>query len=38
MGTEFAPGGLIYEATAEERELAFMPATNDENEGLLGSF
>ncbi|EDR07527.1 glutamic acid-rich protein [Laccaria bicolor S238N-H82] len=36
--SEFAPGGLIDEATAEERELAHMPATNDENEGLLGSF
>ena len=36
--SEFAPGSLIDEATAEERELAFMPATNDENEGLLGSF
>ena len=36
--SEFAPGGLIGEATAEERELAWMPATNDENEGLLGSF
>ncbi|KAF8812144.1 hypothetical protein BYT27DRAFT_7207980 [Phlegmacium glaucopus] len=36
--SEFAPGGLIDEATAEERELAWMPATNDENEGFLGSF
>ena len=36
--SEFAPGGLIDKATAEERELAWMPATNDENEGLLGSF
>jgi len=36
--SEFTPGGLIDEATAEERELAFMPAANDENEGLLGSF
>ena len=36
--SEFAPGGLIDEATAEERELAHMPASNDENEGLLGSF
>lgn len=36
--SEFAPGGLIDEATAEERELAWMPATNDENEGALGSF
>jgi len=36
--SEFTPGGLIDEATAEERELAWMPATNDENEGALGSF
>ena len=36
--SEFAPGGLIDEATAEEKELAWMPATNDENEGSLGSF
>ena len=36
--SEFAPGGLIDEATAEEQELAHMPAENDENEGLLGSF
>ena len=36
--SEFAPGGLIDEATAEEKELAWMPATNDENEGALGSF
>ena len=36
--SEFAPGSLIDEATAEERELAWLPATNDENEGLLGSF
>lgn len=36
--SEFAPGGLIDEATAEEKELAWMPATNDVNEGALGSF
>src|SRR6266511_4189229 len=36
--SEFAPGGLIDEATAKEKELAWMPATNDENEGSLGSF
>ena len=36
--SEFAPGGLIDEATTEERHLAWMPATNDENEGALGSF
>ena len=36
--SEFAPGGLIDAATTEERDLAWMPATNDENEGALGSF
>ena len=36
--SEFAPGGLIDEATAEEKELAWLPASNDENEGSLGSF
>jgi hypothetical protein len=36
--SEFAPGGLIDAATTEERELAWMPSTNDENEGALGSF
>jgi hypothetical protein len=36
--SEFAEGGLIDEATAEERDLAWLPAVNDENEGALGSF
>jgi hypothetical protein len=36
--SEFVPGGLIDAATTEEQELAWMPATNDENEGALGSF
>jgi hypothetical protein len=36
--SEFTPGGLIDTATTEERNLAWMPATNDENEGALGSF
>lgn len=36
--SEFAPGGLIDEATMEEKLLAWMPATNDENEGALGLF
>jgi len=36
--SEFSPGGLIDEATAEERELAHMPAATDENEVLLGFF
>jgi len=36
--SEFAPGGLIDEATTEEKELAWLPASNDENEGALGSF
>jgi hypothetical protein len=36
--SEFAPGSLIDEATAEEKDLAWMPATNYVNEGALGSF
>ncbi|KAI0047122.1 hypothetical protein FA95DRAFT_1492966 [Auriscalpium vulgare] len=36
--SEFAPGGLIDNATASERQRAWMPATNDANEGALGSF
>ena len=34
--SEFAPGGLIDETTAEEKEVAWMPPTNDANEGALG--
>ena len=36
--SEFAPGGLIDEATLEEKDLAWLPTTNDVNEGALGSF
>ncbi|KAJ7037747.1 hypothetical protein C8F04DRAFT_1180214 [Mycena alexandri] len=36
FSSEFAPGGLIDEASATERQLAWMPATNDANEGSLG--
>jgi hypothetical protein len=36
--SEFAPGGLIDEATVEEKDLAWLPTTNDVNEGALGSF
>ncbi len=36
--SEFAPGSLSDAATPEELDLAWMPATNDENEGVLGSF
>ena len=36
--SEFAPGGLIDETTTEEKELAWMPPTNDANEGALGAF
>jgi hypothetical protein len=36
--SEFTPGGIIDEATLEEKELAWMPPTNDLNEGLLGSY
>lgn len=36
--TEFTPGGIIDEATDFEKDLAWMPPTNDVNEGMLGSF
>jgi hypothetical protein len=36
--SEFSPGGLIDEATTEEKDLAWMPPTNDINEGALGAF
>ena len=36
--SEYAPGGLIDEATEEEKDRAWMPTTNDVNEGALGSF
>ncbi|SJL16076.1 uncharacterized protein ARMOST_19592 [Armillaria ostoyae] len=38
FSSEYAPGGLIDEATEEERDAAWMPATNDVNEGALGSY
>lgn len=38
FSAEFAPGGLIDTATADERLEAWMPSTNDANEGALGSY
>lgn len=38
FSSEFTPGGLIDMATAEEKHLAWMPATNDVNEGALGLY
>lgn len=38
FSAEFAPGGLIDTASADEKHLAWMPATNDINEGALGSY
>ncbi|KAF8169923.1 hypothetical protein BJ912DRAFT_1149083 [Pholiota molesta] len=35
--SEFAPGGLIDSATPDQLALAWMPATNDHNEGTLGA-
>ncbi|KAH9949428.1 hypothetical protein B0H21DRAFT_820030 [Amylocystis lapponica] len=35
---EFSPGGLIDLASASKRESAWMPSTNDANEGALGSY
>jgi hypothetical protein len=34
--TEFTPGGIIDGATDCEKELAWVPATNDANESILG--
>src|SRR5258708_1560848 len=36
--TEFTPGGVTDAATDILKELAWMPATNDVNEGILGSY
>ena len=35
---EFAPGDLIDFANVAERDQAWMPTTNDANEGELGSY
>ncbi|EGO03210.1 hypothetical protein SERLA73DRAFT_69116 [Serpula lacrymans var. lacrymans S7.3] len=35
--TEYAPGGTIDQASTEERDAAWMPATNDANKGALGT-
>ena len=34
--TKFTPGGIIDGATDCEKELAWVPATNDANESILG--
>jgi hypothetical protein len=36
--SEFTPGGLIDEATDSQKDWAWMPPTNDLNEGILGVF
>ncbi|KAH9848418.1 hypothetical protein C2E23DRAFT_739684 [Lenzites betulinus] len=38
FSVEYTSGGAIATLTASERERAWMPATNDENEGALGSY
>jgi hypothetical protein len=38
FSAEFAPGGIIDLLTATERELAWMPSTNDANEGCLSAY
>lgn len=38
FSSEFAPGGTVDKMTLEERDLAWMPATNDVNEGALGAY
>ncbi|KAL1664394.1 hypothetical protein GGF50DRAFT_54962 [Schizophyllum commune] len=35
--SEFAPGGPIDQLTPYQRSVLFIPATNDHNEGILGS-
>jgi hypothetical protein len=38
FSVEFVPGGIIDACTATEKELAWMPSTNDANEGALGAY
>jgi hypothetical protein len=38
FSSEFAPGSTIATASSEKHAQAFMRATNDKNEGALGSF
>ncbi|KAJ7743197.1 hypothetical protein B0H16DRAFT_1727923 [Mycena metata] len=38
FSAEFAPGGLIDTCTATEKQLAWMPSTNNANEGALGAY
>ncbi|KAF8153365.1 hypothetical protein B0H34DRAFT_663367 [Crassisporium funariophilum] len=38
FSAEFAPGGTIDALLAEERDLAWMPATNNVNKGALGAY
>jgi hypothetical protein len=38
FSSEFAPGGMIDQCSATEKQLAWMPSTNDANEGALGSY
>ncbi|KAJ7701378.1 hypothetical protein B0H17DRAFT_924634 [Mycena rosella] len=38
FSAKFAPGGLIDQASATERQLAWMPSTNDTNEGALSAY
>lgn len=35
---EFVQGGDIAKSSASQRQLAWMPTTNDHNEGALGTF
>ncbi|KAJ6455043.1 hypothetical protein C8R45DRAFT_846168, partial [Mycena sanguinolenta] len=38
FSAEFAPGGLIDTCSATEKQLAWMPSTNDSNEGGLAGY
>ncbi|KAJ7589794.1 hypothetical protein C8J56DRAFT_784151 [Mycena floridula] len=38
FSAEYARGGIIDGSSADEKDLAWMPCTNDVNEGILGSY
>ncbi|KAL5528602.1 hypothetical protein ACEPAF_7738 [Sanghuangporus sanghuang] len=38
FSSEFSEDGMIVELTEQEKDLAWMPTTNDANEGALGSY
>ncbi|KAJ7678791.1 hypothetical protein B0H17DRAFT_944135, partial [Mycena rosella] len=38
FSSEFALGGVIDKCSVTEKQLAWMPSTNDANEGTLGTY